>query len=308
MITPATRLVDEQTQVLREALTTALRSIITDLPHLAAKVTTQATRFRAALSERAFAAIVVAARGENPKKALPLCVASALWWISAESDAPGAQCGAMLAMRHLQPVRVPDSCKLGWFDEIARSTTSAIETRLAEQGRLLSDTSRKAVLARNLGFAGAAYARDAAMATHLTDGQAIDEWRRFGALYGALRQLHADHARSTVDLDGHPRLVVPPLLLAHAFRQGNAGMVQELAHLMRSVPAGDPSCHAVLRDLLRSPRTVAAYARDLRRLHGKACDLLDGLSSAAEPRAALRSALDSTLALPMPGSRELIGV
>ncbi|MGW4210529.1 hypothetical protein ACWEIJ_21240 [Lentzea sp. NPDC004789] len=304
MITPATRLVDEQTQVLRDALTTALRSIITDLPHLAAKVTTQATRSRATISERVFAAIVVAARGENPKKALPLCVASALWWNSAESDATGVQCGAMLAMRHLHPVRAPDSCKLGWFDEIARSTISAIETRLAP----VSDTSRKAVLARNLGFAGAAYARDAAMATYLTDGQAIDEWRRFGALYGALRQLHADHARSTVDLDGHPRLVVPPLLLAHAFRQGNAGMVQELTHLLRSVPAGDAGCHAVLRDLLRSPRTVSAYARDLRRLHGKACDLLDGLSCAAEPRAALRSLLDSTLALPMPGSRELIGV
>ncbi|WP_156213651.1 hypothetical protein [Lentzea aerocolonigenes] len=307
MITPATRLVDEQTHVLREALTTALRSIITDLPHLAAKVTTQATRLRHTISERVFAAIVVAARGENPKKALPLCVASALWWISAESDAPGAQCGAMLAMRHLQSVRAPDNCKLGWFTEIARSTTSAIETRLAEHGRLISDLNRKTVLAKNLGFTGAAYARDAAMATHLTDGEAIDGWRRFGALYGAMRQLHADHARSTVDLDGHPRLVVPPLLLAHAFRQGNAGMVQELTRLLRSVPSGDPECHAVLRDLLRSPRTVSAYSRDLRRLHGKACDVLDGLSSAAEPRAALRAVLDSTLALPMPGSRELIG-
>lgn len=43
MVTPATRLIDEQTHVLREALTTALRSISTDLPHLAAEVTTQAS-------------------------------------------------------------------------------------------------------------------------------------------------------------------------------------------------------------------------------------------------------------------------
>ncbi|PWK85530.1 hypothetical protein C8D88_106158 [Lentzea atacamensis] len=308
MITPATRLVDEQTHALRDALTTALRSITTDLPHLAAKVTTRAARFRNTISERVFAAVVAAARGENPKKALPLCVASALWWISAESDAAGAQCGAVLAMRHLKSVRAPDNCMLGWFDEIARSTTSAIETRLAEHGRTGSDISRKAVLANNLGIAGAAYARDAAMATHLTDGDAIDEWRRFGALYGAMRQLHADHVRSTVDLDDHPRLVVPPLLLAHAFQQGNTGLRQELARLLRSAPSGAPGCHAVLRDLLRSPRTVAAYARDLRRLHGKACDLLDGLSAAAEARAALRSILDSTLALPMPGTRELIGV
>jgi hypothetical protein len=214
----------------------------------------------------------------------------------------------MLAMRHLQGVRAPDSCKVGWFAEIARSTTSAIETRLAEHGRLVSDISRKTVLAKNLGLAGAAYARDAAMATHLTDGLAIDEWRRFGALYGTMRQLHTDHVRSTVDLDGHPRLVVPPLLLAHAFRQGNAGVVQEITRLLRSVPSGDPSCHAVLRDLLRSPRAVSAYERDLRRMHGKACDVLDGLGAAAEPRAALRSILDSTLALPMPGTRELIGV
>jgi hypothetical protein len=113
----------------------------------------------------------VAARGENPKKALPLCVASALWWISAESDGAGAQCGALLAMRHLQEVRAPDSLKAG---------------------------------------------------------------------------------------------------------------------------SGNPDCQAVLRDLLRSSRTVSAYARDLHRLHGKACDLLDEL--------------DSTLTLPMPGSRELIGV
>lgn len=308
MITPATRLVDEQTHVLRDALTTALRSIITDLPHLAAKVTTQATRIRNTISERVFAAVVVAARGENPKKALPLCVASALWWISAESDTPGAQCGAMLAMRHLKPVRAPDDCKLGWFDEIARSTTSAIETRLAEHSRPSSDISRKAVLASNLGIAGAAYARDAAMATHLTDGDAIDEWRRFGAIYGTMRQLHADHVRSTVDFDGNPRLLIPPLLLAHVFQQGNAGVRQELTRLLRSVPTGNPGCHAVLRDLLRSPRAVAAYARDLRRLHGKACDLLDGLSAAAEARATLRSILDSTLALPMPGTRELIGV
>lgn len=82
---------------------------------------------------------------------------------------------------------------------------------------------------------------------------------------------------------------MPPLLLAHASRQGSAG--RELTRLLRS---GDPGCQAVLRGLLRSPRTVAAYARDLRRLHGKACDLLDEL--------------DSTLALPIPGSRELIGV
>lgn len=304
MITPAARLVDEQTHALREALTTALRSIITDLPRLAAKVTTQATHVRHALSERVFAAVVVAARGENAKKALPLCVASALWWISAESDATGTQCGAMLAMRHLRTVRVPGSCKLGWFDEITRSTTSAIETRLAEHGRLVSDISRRTVLASNMGFAGAAYARDAVMATHLTDGEAIDGWRRFGALYGAIRQLHADHVRSTVDMDGHPRLVVPPLLLAHAFRQGNTGMVEELTRLLRAAPG----CDDVLRDLLRSPRTVSAYARDLRQLHGKACALLDGLDAAAEPRAALRSILDSTLALPMPGSRELIGV
>ena len=74
------------------------------------------------------------------------------------------------------------------------------------------------------------------------------------------------------------------------------------------MPSGAAGCHAVLRDLLRSPRTVAAYARDLRRLHGKACDLLDGLSAAAEARAALRSTLDSTITLPMPGTRELIGV
>jgi hypothetical protein len=306
MVTPATRLVDEQTHLLREALTTALRSIISDLPHLAAKVTTQAARSRTTISERVFAALVVAARGENPKKALPLCVASALWWISAESDTPGAQCGAMLAMRHLQEVRAPDSLKLGWFTEIARSTTSALETRLAERSRPRSDLSRKTVLARNLGFAGAACARDAAMATLLTDGRADDGWRGFGALYGAMRQLHADHLRSTVDQDAHPRLVVPPLLLAHASRQGSAGL--ELTRLLRSVPSGDPGCQAVLRDLLRSPRTVSAYARDLRRLHGKACDLLDGLDSAAEPRTALRAVLDSTLALPMPGSRELIGV
>lgn len=293
--------------MLRDALTTALRSIITDLPHLAAKVTTQATRFRSTISERVFPALVVAARGENPRKALPLCVASALWWISAESDTPGTQCGAMLAMRHLRAVRAPDGCKIGWFDEIARSTTSVIETRLADHGRLIGEISRRTVLASNLGIAGAAHARDAAMATYLTDGQAIDEWRRFGALYGVMRQLHTDHVRSTVDLDGHSRLMVPPLLLAHAFQQGNAGLVQELTRLLRSAPAGDADCHAVLRDLLRSPRIVSAYARDLRRLHGKACDLLDGLSSAAEPRAALRSVLDSTLALPMPGARELIG-
>lgn len=305
MITPATQLVADQTQALREALTVAIRSIITDLPHLAAKVTRQAMRLRATTGERVFPAIVAVALGANPKKALPLCTASALWWISTDADAAGAQCGAMLAMRHLSAVGVPDSCKLVWFDEITRSTISAIETRLAGRGRLIS---RKNVLASHLGIAGAAYARDAAMAAHLAVDHPVDEWRKFGALYGLLRQLHADHVSSTVDEDGNPRLLVPPLLASHAHRLSNSGVRTELTRLLREVPSGDSGRHALLRDLLRSPRAVAAYAHDLRGLHRRACAQLDALNATEEARTALRSTLDSTLTLPMPGSRELIGV
>lgn len=305
MTPPATRLVAEQTQALREALTVAVRSIITDLPHLAAKVTTHGMRIRTTIGERVFPAIVAAALGANPKRALPLCTASALWWISTDADATGAQCGAMLAMRQLRPVSVPDSCKLGWFDEITRSTTSVIETRLAGRGHLIS---RKNTLANHLGIAGAAYARDAAMTAHLADDHPVDEWRGFGALYGLMRQVHADHVNSTVDDDGNPRLVVPPLLAAHAHQQGNHAVRTELTRLLRELPFGDPARHALMRDLLRSPRAVSAYAQDLRRLHAKACAALDGLNAAEEARVTLRSTLDSTLALPMPGTRELIGI
>ena len=295
--------------MLREALTTATRSIITDLPHLAAKINRQrqAARVRTATSERVFPAIVAAALGTNPRKALPICVASALWWISTDADAPDVQCGAVLAMRHLRTVRAPDSCKLEWFDEITRSTTSVIEARLANRdgsGRL----SRKSVLARHLRSSGAAYARDAAMAAHLVDEHPVDEWRRFGALYGLMRQLRTDHVRSTVDEVGNPQLVVPPLLVAHVFHQGNAAVRHELARLRREASYGGLVRHELLRELLCSPRAVQAYARDLRALHGKARASLDGLETTDEAAAVLRSSLDSILRLPMPGEREVIGV
>jgi hypothetical protein len=301
--------VDEQTHVLREALTTATRALITDLPHIAAKINAQrqATRVRAALPERVFPAVVAAALGTNPRRALPICVASALWWISADANAEDVQCGAALALRHLRTVRLPDSCKLQWYEEITRSTTSVIEARLANRGGHAGRLSRKSVLARHLGITGAAYARDAAMAAHLVDEHPVDEWRGFGALYGLLRQLHADHARSTVDEDGNPQLVVPPLLVAHVFHQGNAAVRHELTRLRREASYGGLVRHGLLREILRSPRAVDAYAQDLRGLHGKARAVLDGLQTTDEAAAVLRSAVDSVLELTMPGAREVIG-
>ncbi|WP_086662145.1 hypothetical protein [Lentzea kentuckyensis] len=309
MITPATRLIDEQARALRDALTAAIRSTRTELPHLAAKLTAQrhSTRTRAEEANSVFPAIVAAALDVDPKPALPLCTASALWWISVDSEAVGAQCGAMLAMRHLGTARGPDGCKLAWFDEFARSSTAVIETRLAARGRRAGDISRKSVLAHHLGITGAAHARDAAMAAHLAEEHAVDGWREFGALYGLIRQLHTDHVRSTVDDDGNATLIVPPLLLAHAFELGNSGMRRELVRLPPNAPARDPGQHTMLRDLLRSPRTVAAYARDLRRLHRRASARLDDLHPAGAARTALRSTLDATLELTMPGAREIIG-
>ncbi|WP_330277163.1 hypothetical protein OG205_16705 [Lentzea sp. NBC_00516] len=310
MVTPATQLVDEQTHALHEALTAAIRSIITDLPHIAAKVTTQrqSPQVRADAAERVFPAIVAAALGVSTKKALALCTASALWWMSTDSDTLGAQCGAMLAIRHLKPVRASASCKLEWFDEVSRSTTSVLETRLAERARHYTEISRKNVLASCLGETGAAYARDAAMAAHLVDEHPVEEWRRFGAVYGLMRQLHADHQKSTVDSDGDPVLVVPPLLAAHAFQLAKPGVRLELARLLREKSSSDTGRSDVLRDLLRAPRVVEAYARDLRKLHGKARVLLGTLNAAEDARVVLKSGVDSVIQLAMPGGRELIGV
>lgn len=299
-------LVDTHVSALREAVSTALASLAAELPSLSSELTTRLLEHddpRIA-RERLFAVVVAAAMGGRPAQGLPVATISTLWWSGVDDGLPNA---TMLTLHHIGTIRASKERRMGWMEDVLKSTNSAVESSLAAKTRSAGDFGRQTVLSDHLGLHGGAYARDAAMTARSCAPGMVEPWRKFGMLYGLLRRTTLDHRSSTVDDDGDPTLIVPDLLMAHACARATPAAKVELARLRSEAPL-HAHTRATLRDLLRSPHVVAAYRTDLRGLHQRAHTQLDELAPAPPYGDVLRSALDEVLEAGVPSVREVVGL
>jgi hypothetical protein len=279
---------------------------------------------------RMFALAVAGAQGTDPGTVLPVSVISALWWAGAEAidDAAddlvhNAEPGA--AMAEIPPgvtnlILLPLRClRSAGFDaeltgelvhDLVDSCMLAAEGQLADTARDQRWWSRPDVLVGYLGKTGAAYGRDAVMATriacakagHTTDAGVLEGWREFGQIFGILRQLHNDYVPDLTPAQDPDLLnATPTLWMTHAYAVTPPERRDRLASL-RIEARTDGSARAKLHGFLRSPAVLASYGTDIHTLHRAACELLDRLAEPGQYRDALRDALDRSaqLAFPQP--------
>lgn len=299
-------LVDVHVSALREAVSTALASLTAELPWLSSELTIRLLQNDdlRIIRERLFAVVAAAAMGGRPVQGLPVATISTLWWSGVDDGLPNA---AMLTLHHIGTIRASKERRMGWLEDVLKSTNSAVESVIAARTRHAGEFGRQTVLSDHLGLHGGAYARDAVMTARICAPRMIEPWRKFGMLYGLLRRTTLDHRLSTVDEDGNPALIVPGLLMAHACAKATPAAKVELARLRNEAPL-HPQTRATLRDLLRSPHVLAAYRTDLRGLHHRAHAQLNELDPVAPYGDLLRSALDEVLETGVPNAREVVGL
>lgn len=278
------------------------------------------------LRDRLFAVAVLGSTRGIPGTALPVSVLSALTWASAAASArfdevtsnghPTAPVRtttesvsnlALLSMRYLDSLRVPQRLKWQWSQDVVRSSLAATEELLTKNRRHSWEVTRTDAIATCLGRSGNAYGRDALMAARVQASEAAEDWRKFGLQYGLLHQLRDNSAGVPPEEDSDLAGGVPTLLLAHAFTQATPARRVELVHL-RLAAMHDLSARAVLRELLNAERVVDSYRSDIIGLHRQACQRLGALCGDNEFRAVLRAELDISVQRAVPKSREMIGL
>ena len=296
-------LADAFTGGLREAVHRALAEMIGELPLLAARTSMRLPRPDDVhtVRDRLFAAVAAGAMSGSPVKGLTVSVVSTLWWTGIDADLADA---TMLALRHVGSLRIPSERKLEWIEDVMCSTTTVTETTLAARARPRNEMSRHEVISGLLGTYGTAFARDAAMTARDCAPHAVEQWRKFGLLYGLLRKLARDERSSTVHDFANPRLVAPALLTAHALAGATPPARDELAKLQRGSKL-NPDTHVDLRRLLRSSAVVTAYRADLRELHRRACAELDALDPAPLYDGALRNGMRDVLTAGSPSAQQM---
>jgi heptaprenyl diphosphate synthase len=273
------------------------------------------------LPRRVFALAVLGALGGDPEAALPICVVSSLWWAGAEAlddvvdgDAgtddlsgpalltAGIACLTVVPQTYLAVAPVPDRLRMTWMAHTSASSLAAAEGQLADMAREPSALTWRHVMATYVGKTGAAYERDAVMAAQLaTDDEAVLRgWRTFGRLFGVLRQAHNDNSLADPADDEDLANGTPTLLLAHAL---DAVPVAERTRLLalRAAAMTDPALRPELRDALHAPDIVSGYRAKLGGLRRHAHTLLDHLTGPSDLGGVLRSWVDSSYALAIPG-------
>jgi hypothetical protein len=318
-----------------DGITEAIQMACPSEPRLRAALTrivSAQTDARAQSPLRLFAAAVHGAVTGSAEAALPVCVVSSLWWAGAEalddmSDASGRPstmdgsvagspdrlsdadlltasiaCMSVVPQAYLASSSVPDSLRLAWIAETARGSLAAAEGQLADLAREPSALTWAHVMRAYVGKTGAAYGRDAVMAAQLTTTEPaiLHAWRTFGQLFGVLRQTHNDNTDGDPVHDEDLANGTPTLLLAHALGLLPPGERERLLEL-RFAAMRHPAARVRMRAALQRPAVVSGYRDKLRALHNRACLLLERLTGPSDYRSVLRSWIDASYLLALPG-------
>jgi hypothetical protein len=213
--------------------------------------------------------VILAAHGEQPDRALPICVLSRIWWAGAEtlddvtdgefdhermSMSPAQAVIASTACLSLLPQRVIDlyapSVQIAesWTGQLLDESLHCADGQLRDIARDSGGISWPQTMRIYAGKTGAPYARDAAMAALLMDVAPglVRGWKAFGFLFGVLRQLANDRADGTGASHADLANGTPTLLLAHAIERSSGAGRDHLLSL----------CDAARDDLAARDRLV----------------------------------------------------
>src|ERR1700733_12777118 len=155
--------------------------------------------------------VILGAYGEQPDRALPICVHSRIWWAGAEtldditdgefdhermSMFPEQALIACTACLSLVPQKVIDlyapsvPIAESWTAQLLDESLHCADGQLRDIARDPGAISWSRTMRIYAGKTGAPYARDAAMAALLVDvpPDLVRGWKAFGYLFGVLRQ------------------------------------------------------------------------------------------------------------------------
>ena len=249
-------------------------------------------------AHRLLSLVVLAALTGDPEPALPVCLASRLWWagVSALDDLVDGQADgdpdlspqqimvaatacialpqAVLSLR-----QVPGQLRRDWEPEMTRASVAAAEGQLAEQLPETEEPSWARAMASYRDKNGAAYARDAVIAARLAAGDpaSLRGWRAFGSMFGVLRQLRNDHNAAAPEADEDLANGVFTLELAHALESA----APDRRACLRALTAHarhDTAARARLRAALAEPDAAQSYGRKIQAMGNQARMLLNELA------------------------------
>jgi hypothetical protein len=258
--------------------------------------------------------VVLAALTGDAEPALPVCLASRLWWagvdalddlvdgqaggdpdLSPEQIMVGATACIALAPAVLCLWPVPDQVRRDWKRETTRATATTAEGQLAEQLPDTEEPSWARAMASYRDKNGAAYARDAVMAARLAtdDPAALRGWRAFGSVFGVLRQLRNDHDVPAPEDDDDLANGVFTLELAHALDNAAPGRRARLRALSARA-RHDTAARAELRRALAEPDVAQSYGAKIQAMGSQARLLLNELAVPSPHQALLHHWVDVT--------------
>ena len=265
---------------------------------------------------RLLSLMVAAALTGDPEPALPVCLASRLWWAGVDAlddlvdGHPGGDqhmspqqlmvaATACIALPQAVPGLWPVSGQVqrDWEREVTRANVAAAQGQLAEQLGETDEPSWAQVMASYRDKNGAAYARDAVMAARLAtdDPAALRGWRAFGSVFGVLRQLRNDREVPSPTDDEDLANGVFTLELAHALENA-APEDRASLRVLRAQARHDPSARARLRRALAEPDLAQPYGRKIQAIGNRARLLLDELAAASPHRDLLHHWVSATSA------------
>jgi hypothetical protein len=247
---------------------------------------------------RLLSLMVLAALTGDPEPAMPVCVASRLWWagVDALDDLVDGQVGrdpglspqqimvaatACIALPQavfsLRPV--PGQVRRVWEQEVTRATAAAAAGQLAEQLAETEEPSWARAMASYRDKNGAAYARDTVMAARLATGDpaALRGWRTFGSVFGVLRQLRNDQDATAREDDEDLANGVFTLELAHALEHA-APVDRARLQALRARARHDNGARAELRGALAEPDVARSYGMKIQAMGHQARLLLNELA------------------------------
>ncbi|WP_307828113.1 polyprenyl synthetase family protein [Streptomyces clavuligerus] len=282
-------------------------------------IVTTALQQQGPLSNRLFALAVLGAISGNPAPAVPVAVASTLWFAGTEAlddlvdAAPGDHgsahelliggvlCLGVLPEAAVEGPGVPAELARGWRRDLGWSTVAAGAGQLDDTARDSEALTWERVMRAYTGKTGAGYGRDARMAARaaVTDPRALEAWTVLGQLLGVLRQVHNDNADVTPETDEDLANGTPTLLLAHALASADPRERNRM-HTLRTAARADLTARAELRALLHCPPVVDGYRRRVGALHSRARNLLDHLADASPYRDAIGNRIAQSALLGMP--------
>ncbi|WP_265565467.1 polyprenyl synthase [Streptomyces hygroscopicus] len=260
---------------------------------------------------------VLGALGGDPDHALPLVVASRIWWTGAEvfddladgqydavaTGVPAAQasiasaaCLALVPLTVLDQQALPRHLKSSWVRECVDSSLQAAEGQLADVSSASGFPSWATAMRTYADKCGAPYARDAAMAAQLAGAsdELLRGWRAFGRLFGVLRQLANDRSAESAETDEDLINGTNTLLLAHAAESAAGTAEWDTLTSLRVRARHDPAARVAFGERLNAPDISGTYNQRVRSLHRNLCVLLETLADPSEDRDLIRWMLDAS--------------